>query len=452
MKKTLSFLALALSFALLLSACGGAASSGGAAPASGASGVSGATAKADAAGEATTVTYFTSKAATDETVVSLQKVAEMYNEQGGNIQFVVENAADRPSYDQKLRTMLTGGQVPDMYDLDPTPFTAELADAGLLMDMEAFLKEIGMYDTYVPLSINYGRLPDGKLYTIPLEFTTEMIWYNTDLFAECGLEKPETFEDLLACCKVLAEKGYTPISIGGADGWPLMRHIAMTPFRRAGNEFLQQLATGETNMSSETGMETLQFMADIGQYYQQGFSSADLATALNLFLDGKSAMYGTGVWELNNFVEENRPEGLNVDYFYMPTLEGAATKPNDYWAFGGIGLTVNPEIFEGEVKDFFTFIVKNYSSVYMSRQHFAPQVVEDVDTASFDPLFLRIKDDIENIGDTACRPWDVVLHEDVVATLNDNLPGLCMGEISPEECAEILNEVLAQHATGAEAA
>ena len=34
-------------------------------------------------GEPTEITYFSSKSATDETVVSLQLVADMFNEQGG---------------------------------------------------------------------------------------------------------------------------------------------------------------------------------------------------------------------------------------------------------------------------------------------------------------------------------------------------------------------------------
>ncbi len=396
-------------------------------------------------GEPTEITYFSSKSATDETVVSLQIVADMFNEQGGNIKFTVESAADRPSYDQKLRTMLTGGQVPDMYDLDPTPFTQELADAGLLLDMQAFLEEIGELDSYVPLSINYCRMPDGSLYTIPLEFTTEMIWYNTDMFAACGLEKPKTFDDMLNACKVLAEKGYTPITIDGMDGWPLLRHLAMVPFRLAGNDFLNGLASGETHMSDSIGMQALQFMSDIGKYYQQGFTSTDYATAMSLFMSGKAAMYGIGTWELNNFIDANRPADLHIDYFYMPTMDGAVTQPNEYWAFGGIGLTANPEKFDGPLKDFFTFIVKNYSSVYLARQHFAPQKVAVPEGVEFDPLFLKIKDDIDSIGSTACRPWDVVLSADVISTIDDNLPGLCMGEMTPEQFAKIVDDALANN-------
>ena len=64
------------------------------------------------------------------------------------------------------------------------------------------------------------------------------------------------------------------------------------------------------------------------------------------------------------------------------------------------------------------------------------------DNNSFDPLFLKVMEDTNNIGSTAARPWDVVLSEDVIATINDNLPGLCMGEETPDEFVEAVDESL----------
>ena len=199
-------------------------------------------------------------------------------------------------------------------------------------------------------------------------------------------------------------------------------------------------------MSDAEGMATSEFMAEIGQYFQPGFTTTDVATGLNLFLSGKCAMYPTGTWELNYFTDENRPEGLNVSYFYMPTCDGAVTDANEYWAFGGIGLAVNPKEFDDEYKDYLSFIVKNYSEAYFAHQHLAPQKVNTDDASEFDALFLQVMDDAAKIGDTAARPWDVVLNEDVIATINDNLPGLCMGEETPEEFAAAVDEALALNA------
>lgn len=386
--------------------------------------------------------YFSSRSASDDTMVTLQEITDKYNEQGGNIKLVIDSNADRSSYDQKLRTMIAGGQMPDMFDLDATPYASELGEQNMLTDMDAFLEEIGEKDSYIPLALNYGRTAEGKLYTLPLEFSTEMIWYNVDMFKDAGIEAPKTLDELLEACKVLKEKGYTAFGIGGGDGWPLLRLLATYPFRLSGNEYLNQLSSGEAKMSDDTGMKAATFMSEIGKYFQPGFSTTDVATGLNLFLSGKCAMYPTGTWELNYFTDKNRPEGLNVDYFYMPTIKDAKTEPNDYWAFGGIGLSVNPKVFDDEYKDYLTFIVKNYSPAYFAHEHLAPQKVEMGDNNSFDPLFLKVMKDTNNIGSTAARPWDVVLSEDVIATINDNLPGLCMGEETPDEFVKAVDESL----------
>lgn len=393
-------------------------------------------------GGAREIHYFASRSLSDDTMVTLQEITQKYNEQGGNIKLIIDSNADRTSYDQKLRTMIAGGQMPDMFDLDATPYASELGANGMLTDMDAFLDEIGEKDSYIPLALDYGRTAEGKLYTLPLELSTEMIWYNVDIFEEAGIEAPKTLDELLENCKILKEKGYTAFGIGGGDGWPLLRLLATYPFRMTGNEFLNNLSTGKAMMSDEPGVKAAEFMADIGQYFQPGFSTTDVATGLNLFLSGKSAMYPTGTWELNYFTEENRPEGLHVDYFYMPTIENAKTDANDYWAFGGIGLAVNPKVFDEEYKEYLTFIVKNYSSVYFSHEHLAPQKVETGDVSDFDPLFIKVMEETNNIGSVAARPWDVVLHEDIIATIKDNLPGLCMGEETASEFIEIVNEAL----------
>lgn len=386
--------------------------------------------------------YFSSRSASDDTIVTLQEITDKYNEQGGKIKLVIDSNADRTSYDQKLRTMIAGGQMPDMFDLDATPYAAELGEKGMLTDMDAFLDEIGEKDSYIPLALDYGRTADGKLYTLPLELSTEMIWYNVDMFKDAGIEAPKTLDELLDDCKALNDKGYTAFGIGGGDGWPLLRLLATYPFRMTGNDFLNDLSTGKAKMSDEPGMKAAEFMSNIGKYFQPGFSTTDVATGLNLFLSGKSAMYPTGTWELNYFTDKNRPEGLNVDYFYMPTIKDAKTSSNDYWAFGGIGLSVNPKVFDEQYKDYLTFIVKNYSPAYFAHEHLAPQKVEMSDKSKFDPLFLKVMEDTNNIGTTAARPWDVVLNEDVIATINDNLPGLCMDEETPDEFVKAVDEAL----------
>ena len=206
--------------------------------------------------------YFSSRSSSDDTLLSLQEVTDSYNKEGGKIKLIIDSNADRSSYDQKLRTMIAGQQMPDMFDLDASPYAVELGNQGMLTDMDQFLDEIGEKDSYIPLALNYGRTSDGKLYTLPLEFSTEMIWYNTEIFSDAGIqEAPKTLDELLADCKILKEKGYTPFGIGGGDGWPLLRLLATYPFRLSGNDFLNRLASGEAKMEEEPGVKASEFLS-----------------------------------------------------------------------------------------------------------------------------------------------------------------------------------------------
>ncbi len=399
----------------------------------------------DDSGEEVVIKYFTSRAPTDDTIVSIQEVVDQYNEEGNNVKLIIDTAADRSAYEQKLRTLVASDQMPDLFDIDANPYCQELGNTGRLVDMESFLKEIGAFDKYIPVSIEYQRLPDGRIYTLPLEFTTEMTWYNADIFNEYNLSAPKTMDDFLNVCKVLKENGVTPIAIDGVDGWPLMRYVAMTPFRMTGNQFLTDMSNGNAKMSDEPGVRTAEFIAEVGQYFQTGFSSTDYTTAKNIFLDGKAAMYGIGTWELQNFLPENLPEGLNVDYFYMPMIDGAATSENEYWAFGGIGLACSAAGFNDDVKDFVTYLVENYDEKYFAKLHFPPKKVQVAEDADYPQLFLDIMADQAEFGQVACKPWDVLLPADVNSTLSDNLVALAMGELSVEEFVSNIDDSLEEN-------
>lgn len=396
-------------------------------------------------GEPVVINYFTSRAPTDDTISAIQQIVEQYNMEGNNIELVIDTAADRASYDQKLRTMVAADKMPTLFDLDPTPYAKELGDSGKLVDMEAFLKEAGIFDDYISVSIEYQRLPDGRIFGLPLEFTTEMTWYNVDIFNKYNLVPPKTFDEWLSVSKTLAENGVTPIAIDGVDGWPLMRYVAMKPFRMTGNQYLTDLSTGDAKMSDAPGVATAEFIAEIGQYFQTGFSSTDYTTAKDLFLAGKTAMYGIGTWELQNFLPENLPAGLHVDYFYMPMVENSVTTENEYWAFGGIGLAASQENFDENVKAFLEYLVKNYDEKYLKLQHFPPRSVEIQDVSEFSQLFLDIQADQAKFGETATKPWDVLLPADVNTTLADNLVALAMGQLSVDEFVQIIDKSLEEN-------
>lgn len=192
--------------------------------------------------ETTVVKWFASRPVDGEIDLTIREIAQKYSdEHEGNWVLEVETTADRPSYLQKLKTLIAGNNMPDIIDIDADPYCQELVDAGMLVDVKSFLQEEGVYDNFYPIALKYQEFTDGSMYTLPLEYHVEMIWYNTKIFAENNISIPTTIDEWLDICETLKNNGVTPISVDGIDRWPVQRYLAMMPFRDMGNEYIINL-------------------------------------------------------------------------------------------------------------------------------------------------------------------------------------------------------------------
>ncbi len=73
-------------------------------------------------GDVTTVTWFAARPLGGEIDLTMRQIAEEYSKlKGGKWVLNVETTADRPSYLQKLKTMIAGNKMPDIIDIDADP-------------------------------------------------------------------------------------------------------------------------------------------------------------------------------------------------------------------------------------------------------------------------------------------------------------------------------------------
>ena len=156
-------------------------------------------------------------------------------------------------------------------------------------------------------------------------------------------------DEWLDVCKTLKENGVTPISVDGVDRWPVQRYLAMMPFRESGNDYIINLRDGKEKMAGDEGKEAATFMKNIGQYFNDGFAATDYATAQSMFLDGKSAMYSIGDWEIAAM--QDAYKAGKIDYFYLPTIENGKTDASEFCVNSGIGMAFNAKTFDAKTKD-----------------------------------------------------------------------------------------------------
>ncbi len=397
--------------------------------------------------EPVTVTWFASRPVDGAIDLAIRQIAQQYSEEhGGNWQFEVITEADRPSYLQKLQTLISGGNMPDIIDIDATPYCQELVDAGMLVDVKEYLNQEGLYDKFEPTALAYQEFTNGTMYTLPLEYHVEMIWYNKEIFAENGLEVPKTMDEWLDVCEKLSEAGITPISVDGADRWPVIRYLAMMPFRETGNDYIISLSEGNASMGDQAGRNGIEFFQKIGQYFQEGFAATDYATAQAMFLDGQSAMYYIGDWEIAAMQEAYK--NGTIDYFYMPAVDGALTGANEFCVNSGIGMAFNAETFDEKTKDFVKYVIENYGKIYAGMDQMTPIKSELPEDHEFSDLYLRVREDMGSIGEHFLKPWDCYLDSNTCTVVNDNALLLATGDIDADTFISLVDTALEEYKSG----
>lgn len=397
------------------------------------------------------ISWLLSRPADGGIITVVKEIADEYAQTHPGFSLNLITTPDRPSYLQKLETLAAADQLPEFFDTDATPFTRKLVDQGKLVDVEALLQDIGIYDSFRPLALDYQRFDDGSLYMIPFEFEMEFFWYNTALFEQAGVTVPATLDDFADLCAPLRDAGVIPFALDGQDGWPLARYMSYQPFRLAGPDYLNELKRAEVKLSDEVGTHAAEWLSELGSEgcFAEGFSSQGYTDARDLFTTGKAAVYQIGTWELASLTSPDLPEGVkgNIDFFTLPTVDGAVTADNDYTVVSGIGMGVSQKAFDPLVEDFLTFLLSEYSDRIVETGHMSPIAGSDVvipEGAS--ELYARALAEVDNLGEETAFPWDTQLDPTTNTRLQQDLVLLVQGEITPEQFTKTIDETLAENA------
>ncbi len=178
---------------------------------------------------------------------------------------------------------------------------------------------------------------DGKVYSLSFASQTLGLFINKDVFAKAGVTAPQTWDDLIAVSKTLKEKGITPIANGMATAWmdEVFTSIFTNPF--LGNAFVADILAGKATFSDPRYVAALGKLLELRDYLPQGFSGVDYATAQQLFLSGRAAMFAGGSFEIANFRKQN--PALKMDFIAPPRAK--AGDPAQASKFYDGGFAVN---------------------------------------------------------------------------------------------------------------
>lgn len=195
----------------------------------------------------------------DNPMTSLVKKFESENP---GIQIEAENIPWNSYYDQ-LYTSIAAGDAPDaaMVKLNALP---------RLLEMEALVSLDNYFSNWAGKAnvqenlFELTRAADGKHYYLPVQYVILYLYYRADLFAELGLQVPNTCEDFRTVAKALTRDTNgdgrpDTYGFGFRGGKGGHDHWASLTLSRNGVGF------GKGQLTSEEGVKGTQFVLDLFQ-------------------------------------------------------------------------------------------------------------------------------------------------------------------------------------------
>lgn len=237
--------------------------------------------------EGTTVSYsnFISNGGNEE---NLDTIIAAFEEENPDITIDV-TTLPYADYFTALQTDLAGGTEADVFDIEYANFRSYAAN-GVIAPLDGV--DTAALDTSLAEAYQF----DGTQYALPSSFSNVVLYFNKDLFDAAGVEYPTadwTWADEQAAAEQL-----TDASAGVfGDYQPISYNEYYKTVAQAGGEFLNEDGT-EVAFNSPEGIAGAEWLVNKSgttmPTAEQGAGTPDYDSGL--FLDGKLAMWHTGIW------------------------------------------------------------------------------------------------------------------------------------------------------------
>lgn len=276
--------ALALSTALVLSACGSAGDQG-----------------VDSDGNIT-LTYRT----WIPSVGQWQPIVEAFEKENSNIKIDFQGANEAGDYFGDLDNLILAGDVPDIYGIQVGSSFDDYAEYALPTS-EYAEDWIGGLNSEL---LTPTTTSDGVVSAIPiLTAGSEFYLYNETLFEELKLDLPTDYNSLLEVSKAAREAGVTAFAMGAADTWHAADFFIWLSNQYGTGDEIYQAAAGELPWDSPSLVAAAQMWQSLFQdgVFQDGATSTTTYPSArdDYFMARKALAMPTGSWHVSATLKDN---------------------------------------------------------------------------------------------------------------------------------------------------
>ena len=285
---------------------------------------------------------------------------EVFEEEtGATVEF------EQKSFEQIQKTasqVLDSDAAPDLMEFNKGNATAGfLASTGLIADISDAVDEYGWADKLAPsLQTTAKYSEDGVMggdtwYGIPNYGEFVGVYYNTDAFAEAGLEVPTTYDEFVEVLDAFVAQGVTPLAEAGAE-YPLGQLWYQLALTQGDRQFVNDYQLYENPVDWQ-GPELTYATETLAEYVDKGYIASDVSSvkaedAGVSFINGTAPIFVSGSWWYGRFVEE---AGFDWTLQSFPDTQLSLGSSGNLWvvpenaankelAYEFIDITMRPEI------------------------------------------------------------------------------------------------------------
>lgn len=427
MRRPNGALAVAVSTALLLAGCGGAASN-------------------QSQDGRTTIDFAIHVANPQEQEPAFAAVVEAFEAQNPDIDINLIGK-EQSEHIKGIKMQSQSGNLPDMFWMLQAS-ASELNDAGALLDLSDFLDaNPDVASSLRPNMVNAFKDGDTQ-YGLPYQPLVTGMFYNRALFEENGLEVPQTFEDLMEASKVFRAKGITTIAQGAKDPYSVWAFLTMLS-RFGYFEKIDDILEGSESFNNEDFIryyEKIDLLTEAGAF-PENVTTQSYFQAVESFTGGKAALLDSGTWDVRKI--EDSPVGKDVGFWWGPTFSDGVGEQNVSSVVPSAPIVVNAAVAQDgakldAVEKFLAFYYGPEGiQIIVDNQIPAMTDVEVSVDATQHPVFASVMEQVSSPDYTSqpAQP-DLVVSEAVANALYDSIYGVINGTYDPEQAAAVVQKAI----------
>lgn len=373
----------------------------------------------------------------------VKEIISEFEEANPNITITTE-VLENEQYKSKLRVLAASNDLPDIGFTWAAGFMDPYVKGNKFAVMDDLLQ--GELNGKFVAGTTEAYSFDGKTYALPVELNIVPIYYNKEIFSRYDLQPPQTLNDLKAIIRTLNDNGVPPVTLGGKDGWPASFWYMYLADRIGGPDLLDKAVVNQdfTDPSLLEAARQVEELVNLNTFIK-GYNGLSNDEAKEQFMNGNSAMYAIGTWELPNYTtaeDVSEEFKAKIGYFKFPTVAGGKGNVDDWVGGPGTGLFVSQHSeYAREAKSFVSFFVQKWGEHSVVDAGVIPATKVDTAAIKLPQMFIDLLDELNKANkvtlylDTQMKPAASSRHI-------NQLQALFGKAVTPEEFIKKQDEAL----------